>query len=565
VSDAARAAVPGVPHRVVEAAAQLEQISVGLLRLAGVVRAAAEFDWHGVAATAFRQLVGLDVEPIARAGALMAQAADHLRGHARVLRAAQDDAEVAVQLDRRAALASQQWRSSAPTPGPDPGEALRARSRQVVADARRRVAASGAAAAEALRAVARLAPAEPDPVHRALARAWEQSRELSTGTVESSLALAVLAVRFSPERAVSDPRGYLSDVHDEASTVFGEVRDPGLLLRSALDLDTLQDSPARWVGHALPTAALAAASGGCAVATRSSSLTVRALARVPGRGADQLRASVQGRAVYGRSGLRARDLRATAGPPSRLGTVIGLPRDAAAVGAAMERDARWASAHITPRVARAAARSGAAQVGGEHAVKQVASVRRKLADDLLQPGAASTSAGRAVNDTVRYTVVHTDGDYVSGTLRTVRELRGEGFELAQAKSTWGGSRYQGLNLVWHDPRTGRLFEVQVHSPGSWDATVRTHPDYELYRDQGVDPARKAHLGRRIAAVYAAVARPRGIDQLPRHLQALGVDTLPLATAPTLLSSDPLRTLHRLALAGPVAAGVSTTGRPRSSG
>ena len=78
--------------------------------------------------------------------------------------------------------------------------------------------------------------------------------------------------------------------------------------------------------------------------------------------------------------------------------------------------------------------------------------------------------------------------------------------------------------MWHDQQTGRLFEVQVHSPGSWDATVRTHPDYELYRDRGARPALKAILERRIAAEYAAVPRPRDVADLPRRLAALGLDT-----------------------------------------
>lgn len=555
----AHAGVPGVPHRVGQAAEQLEQISAGLLRLAAVVRGAAALDWHGVAATGFRQLVTVDAEPIGRAGAAMAQAAEHLRVHETVLRRAQDDAELAVQLDRRAAWASQQWRVSAASSGPDPGDALRERSRQLLADARRRVALSAGAAAEGLGRASQLAPAEPDPVRRLITREWEKSRELSIGVLESTAGLLVLAARFSEGRAVADPRGYLADAGVQASTLFTLVKEPGLLLRSVLDLDTLEDSPSRWVGHALPTAALAAASGGTAVATRSSSLTVRAMARIPGERTAALRASVEGRTAYGRSGLRARDLRSTAGPASRIGTIIDLPRNTAAVGAAMARDGAWAEAHISPRVEQAVTTSGGVRVGAEHSLKQVASVRRKLADDLQQPGVTSSAAGRSVNDTVRYTVVHTDGEYVSGAVRTIEALRGQGFELAQAKSSWGGPRYQGLNLVWHDPGTGRLFEVQVHSPGSWDATVRTHPDYELYRDRGINRVWKALLGQRIAAEYAVVPRPFGIDGLPERLRALGVDTTPQASVPRLVSTDPLRVLHRLAAVAPVAPGVPSTG------
>jgi hypothetical protein len=311
-----------------------------------------------------------------------------------------------------------------------------------------------------------------------------------------------------------------------------------------LDLDTFEESPALWVGHLLPTAALGAASGAGGVATRSSSVTVRTLSRLPGARGAALREAMTGRAAYGRSGLRARDLRSVAGPPSRLGSITPLPREAAAAATAMARDGVWAETHLTPRVEQAMHRAGGTRVGAAHAVKQAPSLRRKVGDEIAAAGGDPTSVGQRVDDTVRYTAVFADDAYVEGAVRTIDELRQQGFELARAKSTWGGRRYQGLNLVWHDPQTGRLFEVQVHSPGSWDATVRTHPDYELYRDRGCGPALKAYLERRIAAEYAAVPRPHDIADLPRRLAELGLDTAPVATAPLLTTLDARRVLHQ---------------------
>ncbi len=530
--------LPGSPQRVHQLADQLQEISAGLLRLAAVVRVTAAADWHGVAAAAFRQLLTLDADPLAKAGAVLAQADEHLRAHASVLCSAQADAEHAVLLDRRAAWATEQWRADART-AVDPGHALRRRAADLLAEARRRVATSGAAAAAALHAAARLAPTDPGRVSRDVARAWASSRELSVGAVESSWGLLTLAARFSTARAMGDPLGYLHDARADARSAVASLHEPKALARSALDVDTFEDSPARWLGHLLPGAALGVASGGTSVATRSSSLAVRALSRAPGERGTALRAAVTGRGGYGRSGLRARDLAATAGPPSPLGTSVRLPGEASAVGAAAARDARWAEARLTPSVERAIERAGGARVGQQHALKGVGSLRRKLADE-LGTGVRTTPAAARLNDTVRYTVVHPDERYVHGALRTVEQLRAAGFELAQAKSTWGGQRYQGLNLVWHDPGTGRLFEVQVHTPGSWEATVRTHAAYELYRDAGVDATTKAHLEAEIGAQYAAVPRPHGIDVLSARLRALGLDAPPHATAPQLAGVDPRR-------------------------
>ncbi|KQX68584.1 hypothetical protein [Angustibacter sp. Root456] len=545
----AEVALPGHPAGVLDLAERLATVSAGLLRLTALVRAAAAADWHGVAATAFRQLVTLDAEAMGRAGAVLAQASEHLRHHAGVLRRARADVEGALLLDPLAA-----WDA------PDVAEQRRALVRETVAEARRRVAVSAAEAAPALHAAARLAPAEPSAARRAVERAWARSREVSVGAVETSGVLLATAARFTAGRAVVDPVGYAADCVGQARGTLTQAQHPRRLARAVLDLDTFEESPSLWIGHLLPTAALGAASGAAGVATRSSSLTVRALSRTPGPRGAALREAVAGRAAYGRSGLRARDLRSVAGPPSRLGSVSYLPREAAAVGTAMARDGAWAETHLTPRVERAMHRAGGLRVGEAHAVKQAASLRRKLADEVARPELDSTTAGQRVNDTVRYTVVFGDDAYVEGAVRTIEQLRGQGFELAQAKSSWGGPRYQGLNLVWHDQQTGRLFEVQVHSPGSWDATVRTHPDYELYRDRGAWPALKAFLGRRIAAEYAAVGRPRDIADLPRRLSALGLDTAPVTTAPLLTTLDARRLLHQTG-AGVLVPGAAGTGSP----
>jgi hypothetical protein len=539
--------LPGDPAAVVAIADRLDLVSAGLLRLAGLVRVAAAADWRGVSATTFRQLVTLDAEGMGRAGAVLAQASEHLRHHAGVLRRAQADVERALLLDRQA-----RWES------PDLAEVRRAAVRQLVEDSRRRVTASAAECASALLGAARLAPAEPSAARRFVERAWARSREVSVGAVESSAQLALLAARFSLGRAVTDPLGYVADSAEQARAELALGRHPTQLARTVLDVDTFDESPALWVGHLAPTAALGAVSGAGAVATRSSSLSVRVLSRAPGARAAALREAVVGRADYGRSGLRVRDLRPVAGPPSRLGTVIHLPRETAAVGTAMARDGAWAEAHLTPRVERAMRGAGGVRVGEAHAVKQADSVRRKLADDLAAPHLTTTTAALKVNDTVRYTVVFDDDAYVEGALRTVHQLRTQGFGLAQAKSSWGGPRYQGLNLVWHDRETGRLFEVQVHSPGSWDATVRTHPDYELYRDRGVPPSLKAMLERKIAAEYAAVPRPTDVADLPRRLAALGLDTAPATTAPLLTTIDARRVLHEAA-SGSLLPGSTATG------
>ena len=93
--------------------------------------------------------------------------------------------------------------------------------------------------------------------------------------------------------------------------------------------------------------------------------------------------------------------------------------------------------------------------------------------------------------------------------------------MVVAKSTWDGPRYRGVNLTLHDPRSGRLFEVQTHTPDSFRAGEDTRKGYELYRDAGIDPVHKARLEAEIGARYRLVPTPVGVGHLPAAFGRLG--------------------------------------------
>lgn len=538
--------MPGAPARVLTAAEQLETMSAGLLRLAAVVQGLRVADWHGVAAAAFHELVQVDDGALGRAGAVMAQAADHLRRHATALAAAQRQADDAVHLDLRAAATS-----------PDSGLALRAEAECLLTRARTAVQRSAALAAEGLRAATALAPERPGLLGRQLARAHERQRQVATGVVESGLDLLGLGATFAPSRLLTDPSGLLADVVAAGEASARLLVHPRQAASVALDLPTWRDDRSRWVGHALPGLALGIGTGGAAVAARPATLTARALAAVPTTRGAALRAAIRDRPGFGRSALRAADARRYTSAPSPLGSVIELPAAAHAVSRAVARDAAWAEPRTTPRIERVATDVGARRVGATTVLKGQVSLNRKLADELATAGAGArvTRVAARVNDTLRYTLVYPDEAYVGQSLRTVERLRAQGFDLAQAKSTWGGSRYQGLNLTLGDRVTGRLVEVQLHTAESWAATVRTHEAYEVFRDAGVDPAVKRRLEQQIAAEYAAVPRPPGVERLKAALHGLGTDTDAVSSPGTVLAPDPRRLLrHGLASgAGSVAA------------
>ena len=208
------------------------------------------------------------------------------------------------------------------------------------------------------------------------------------------------------------------------------------------------------------------------------------------------------------------------------------------VAAAVARDARWAAADLTPRVEAAARSSGVRRVGHDHVVKTRESLYRKLSGPLAGPGAALRPVVAAANDTVRYTLVAPDDRYVSAVATVVAALRSQGLQLVRGKDFWASPRYRGLNLTVADARTGRLVEVQVHTPDSWAATLATHRDYERMRVAGLDPAERSRLSERIGRVYARVPTPSGVTDLAAAVGPAEAPTATLTT-PRLLSVHPL--------------------------
>ena len=83
------------------------------------------------------------------------------------------------------------------------------------------------------------------------------------------------------------------------------------------------------------------------------------------------------------------------------------------------------------------------------------------------------------------------------------------------RTFWGKPGYQVINSTWRDPATGQLFEMQFHTPASFDAMMVTHPIYQVIRLPGQDPAIVADLRAQQDAVFATVPYPPGAERFVR--------------------------------------------------
>lgn len=155
---------------------------------------------------------------------------------------------------------------------------------------------------------------------------------------------------------------------------------------------------------------------------------------------------------------------------------------------------------------------GSELVGLEFRLKGGESLARKVATDLLEnPNMSAEEALAQIKDSVRYTIKLPDDGYVDGVNEAVSQLEAKGYENVSWKNTWGSEGYQGINSAWRDPETGQVFEVQFHTPESFDAKMTTHDLYELIRLPDTPQDVKALLTQQQGQIFAQVPVP---PQLP---------------------------------------------------
>jgi hypothetical protein len=85
------------------------------------------------------------------------------------------------------------------------------------------------------------------------------------------------------------------------------------------------------------------------------------------------------------------------------------------------------------------------------------------------------------------------------------------------KNTWTKPGYQGINSFWREPRTGQVFEVQFHTPESFQAKMDTHGIYERTRVPGLDDATVEALESEQKRVFASVPSPGGAAGLTKDV------------------------------------------------
>jgi hypothetical protein len=172
---------------------------------------------------------------------------------------------------------------------------------------------------------------------------------------------------------------------------------------------------------------------------------------------------------------------------------------------------------LTPAIRRIAAQlpyGGLAPGSEPNTLKPPARFKAKLARLVARnPGEPPEELATEVYDAVRYAFIFEAEHYTEGTWRVHRQLKARGFELEGRRNSWQRPECKGIRTRWRDPAHGLPFEVQFHTPASWQVLRRSHDDYMVITDPSTPHAQRARLRMRQAAASAFADRPPGCDEL----------------------------------------------------
>jgi hypothetical protein len=153
-------------------------------------------------------------------------------------------------------------------------------------------------------------------------------------------------------------------------------------------------------------------------------------------------------------------------------------------------------------------------VGLDHRIKGEDRLKEKVAALLdSQPDMTAGQALASIADSIRFTFCYAEERYAAGVRADADRLHSRGFEMIKLKNTWDSDQYKGINSQWQEPETGQRFEVQFHTPASFEAKQHTHAAYERIRDPAISDVELDELKQAQRQVCATITVPPGADQI----------------------------------------------------
>ena len=143
-------------------------------------------------------------------------------------------------------------------------------------------------------------------------------------------------------------------------------------------------------------------------------------------------------------------------------------------------------------------------------------IKEKVFDTVKERDRSPEDAVAPIPDAIRYTFQYREPRYTQGVWADIGHLKEQGFELHKLKNSWSNEQYKGINSQWIDPDSGQRFEVQFHTPISFDAKQLTHDAYKRLRSHQADKFEELVLEAFQKKVADDVPDPPGAADIPDY-------------------------------------------------
>ena len=175
---------------------------------------------------------------------------------------------------------------------------------------------------------------------------------------------------------------------------------------------------------------------------------------------------------------------------------------------------------ITKDVVTVVQKSGGKMYGLDHRLKTEESISRKIDKNAKEGGIDKTVAANNIKDSIRYTSLSDDNNFVESYRQTKKLLLSKGYTEIKCRNYFelyrqGNAKHKQITSVFADDK-GNRFELQFHTPSSIKAKEMKTPIYEEARKIGTTQKRKNELERQMEELAEKVTDPKDIFTIKSH-------------------------------------------------
>lgn len=150
--------------------------------------------------------------------------------------------------------------------------------------------------------------------------------------------------------------------------------------------------------------------------------------------------------------------------------------------------------------------------GLEFRFKSVESLSRKLEHFSHKYSTSLMDNARKNADTLRYTMLIDPESYAGTTKEILDKFTSAGYAVTRFSNTWDSTAYKGINTYLQSP-SGMVFELQFHTPESFDVKMRAHEYYEIARSDDATEEEINAANAMQEELFAAITIPPGAPEL----------------------------------------------------